>query len=232
MAFIFSSPKSQNNGRNPSDTQTRNDFEELEEFYRKNLQQNTNFNTLTTQQNVDDVIRTLLGTSKPSSTSNNNDSLVGLQAVHIRKELEEQTLKEVLKELNKYERPPTRRRNFDERPDDRTFKKLNNKKFKHVKSSGYANPNWSPVRLQSPHNLSAKSFNNESLHSSKSYLSIEVDDAQIKTQKNDTLEFKKRINNLMEERENDKNSLNELKGLSNCSLINKFFIFFIFRGVF
>jgi hypothetical protein len=158
------------------------------------------------------MIRTLIATSKPSSntyTSKNNDSVFGLQAVHIQKELEEQTLKEVLKELNQYGRPPTRRRRVEEPPINRTFQKLNNTKYKHVKSSGYGSANWSPVRLKSPSNIP-----NDSLQSSKSYLSIEVDEPQIKTQKTDTLELKKKINSLLSEREQDKNTLKELKGKS------------------
>ena len=156
------------------------------------------------------MIKTLIGTSRPSSntyTSKNNDSSFGLQAVRIQKELEEQTLREVLKELNQFEKPLTRSRRVEEPAINKTFKKNNNSKYKHVKSSGYGTANWSPVRLKSPSNRAS-----ESLQSSKSYLSIEVDDPQIKTQKNDTLEFKKRINSLINDREHDKNALNELKG--------------------
>ena len=206
--------KQPHNTKATSDTQTRNDLEEVQEFYRKNLQLNGNLNTLTTQQNVEDIITAFLTNNDSVSNVNDLDSHVGLQAIHIRKELEEQTLNEILKELNRAERPPTRRRQRLEETttSNKNLKKLNNKKFKHVKSTGYGSANWSPIRLQSPPNKGIKSSLNDTLASSKSYVSIEVDNALIKSQKNDTQEFMKKIASLMEERERDKAALKELKG--------------------
>jgi hypothetical protein len=205
--------------KNASDTQTRNDLEELEEFYRRNLQQNTNLNTLTTQQNVDEMMKTLLGTSKQINNETithehvTDHSLFGLQAIHIRKELEEQTLNEVLRELTKNERYRSKG------GEDRDLKKVNNTKFKHVKSTGYGKASWSPVRFQSPSNKGSNNLN-ESMQSSKTYLSIEMDETDKNSNNNNNNQDKviqellKRIKGLMEEREHDKVGLDQLKGLN------------------
>lgn len=242
----YENEKTSTNNKLRSDTQSRNDLEQLEAFYRKNLQQN--LNTLTTQQQIDDIIASVLGTTITNNNNQNNDSymnnnhfdnegnevdgsnLFGLQAIHIRNELEERTLNEILKEINNLDRKnfvQLNKENYRKRsktPDDnKIIMPKNINKYKHVKSSGYGRPSWSPVRLS---NAASKNFdandvenninnnNNNTLHSSsKTNVSLFLTDNRVNkiSDQNMNQELMSKMNILMKERENDKNLLIQVK---------------------